>query len=90
MIEASPEKPFVLLPGKTFVLDRIEDKSGVSGTGVVAFGVILPTGRVVLEWLTKYTSIAFYENFAEMILVHGHDGKTIVRDYILPREVKNG
>ena len=63
---------------KHFYLKRIEDESGVSGTGIVAVGVILPSGHCVLEWLTFTSSIAIYKNIADVEEIHGHGGKTQV------------
>ena len=59
-----------------FYLNRIEDESGVSGTGVVARGVILPSGHCVLEWLTFTSSIAIYKNVNDLMEIHSHGGKT--------------
>ena len=63
---------------KEFYLQRNEDESGVSGTGVVARGVILPSGRCVLEWSTFHSSINIYNNIDAINEVHGHHGKTLV------------
>jgi hypothetical protein len=61
-----------------FYLKRIEDESGVSGTGIVAIGVVLPSGQCVLEWLTFTSSIAIYKNIEAVEEIHGHHGKTLV------------
>ena len=61
---------------KTFYLNRKEDETGVSGTGKVAFGIVLPTGRVAIEWTSTHSSITIFENPEEMKAVHGHGGKT--------------
>jgi len=61
-----------------FYLKRIEDESGVSGTGIVAIGVVLPSGQCVLEWLTFTSSIAIYKNIEAVNEIHGHHGKTLV------------
>lgn len=63
---------------KEFFLKRIEDESGVSGTGVVARGVVFPSGKVVLEWQTFHTSLCIYQNLADVEAIHGHHGKTLV------------
>lgn len=63
---------------RRFYLDRIEDPSGVSGTGVVAEGVQLSDGRVVLRWLTALSSVAIYESIEEVVAIHGHQGGTVV------------
>lgn len=59
-----------------FYLQRNEDESGISGTGVVARGVILPSGACVMEWLTFHSSVALYKNIQDVESIHGHGGKT--------------
>jgi len=61
-----------------FYLLRKEDQSGVSGTGIVARGVVLPSGHCVMEWLTFTSSIAIYKNINDLIEIHSHGGKTQV------------
>lgn len=63
-------------PLKEFYLLREEDETGVSGTGVVARGVILSSGHCVLEWLTFTSSINMYKNIHDVEEIHGHHGKT--------------
>lgn len=63
---------------KEFHLLRIEDQTGVSGTGVVARGVVLPSGSAVLEWSTFHSSICIYKNISDVEAIHGHHGKTLV------------
>jgi len=60
----------------TFVLNRIRDVSGVSGTGYVAEGVVLANGKVVLSWHGDTPSINIYDNVTDMLSVHGHLGST--------------
>jgi hypothetical protein len=61
-----------------FYLKRIEDESGVSGTGIVARGVVLPSGHCVLEWLTFTSSIAIYKSINDVSEIHSHGGKTLI------------
>lgn len=61
-----------------FYLMRDEDVSGTSGTGLVARGVVLPSGKCVLEWTSFHTSIAIYSNLQDVESIHGHGGKTKV------------
>jgi hypothetical protein len=61
---------------RTFYLNRKEDHTGISGTGIVARGVILPSGKCVMEWQTKHTSVSVYASLDEVRAIHGHDGKT--------------
>lgn len=63
---------------KEFHLVRVEDESGISGTGVVARGVILPSGSVCMEWSTFHSSICLYKNISDVEAIHGHHGKTLV------------
>jgi hypothetical protein len=61
-----------------FYLERLEDETGISGTGIVARGVIFPSGAVVMEWQTFHSSICFYKNIADVENIHGHGGKTVL------------
>ena len=65
-------------PLQSFYLFREEDVSGTSGTGVVAMGTVLPSGKCVLEWTSFHTSVAIYNNIQDVELIHGHGGKTKV------------
>lgn len=64
---------------RRFHLVRLEDLTGISGTGVVAEGCHFSNQKCVLSWVTKYQSVAVYDDIFELINVHGRDGKTIVR-----------
>lgn len=64
---------------RRFVLDRLEDASGVSGTGPVAEGVAFTDGTAVLRWTTAHRSTAVYASMAELEAIHGHEGRTVVR-----------
>jgi hypothetical protein len=64
---------------KIFHLLRIIDESGISGTGIVAEGICFTNGKCVLNWLTKYTSIAVYDSIDDLENIHGHNGKTIIK-----------
>ena len=63
---------------KIFHLQRNKDASGVSGTGIVADGVIFSDGVCVLHWLTDESSIGIYKSLASLIAIHGHNGSTTV------------
>lgn len=63
---------------RLFRLRRIEDESGVSGTGLIAEGVEFSHGEVVLSWVTMHRSIGVYPNIKELENIHGHGGKTVV------------
>ena len=68
---------------RRFRLMRGEDVSGVSGTGVVAEGVVFSTGKVVLSWCSEYHSVTVYDSAADLLAIHGHDGRTRV-DWLDP------
>ena len=61
-----------------FVLLRHEDETGVSGTGIVAWGVEFPDGVVALQWKGEWpTSVVFHDRGMDSVrAVHGHGGKT--------------
>lgn len=63
---------------RCFVLRRDIDTTGISGTGDVAVGVVLPSGRVVVEWLTRWDTVGFYRNIDEVQAIHGHGGQTVI------------
>lgn len=63
---------------QTFELHRVEDETGVSGTGRVAQGVIFDNGRVAMTWLTKTSSVAIYNSIEDVRTIHGHGGKTLI------------
>jgi hypothetical protein len=64
---------------RTFELVRQEDVTGVSGTGVVAYGVRFDDGQIMMRWATAHRSTTVYENIQTLIKIHGHEGKTLVR-----------
>ncbi len=63
--------------GRRFYLNRLVDVSGISGTGPVADGVEFSDHVCVIHW-RNYRSISIYRNAEDMMLVHGHDGKTVL------------
>jgi len=67
-----------LEPLKTFILQRNDDETGISGTGIVARGVVLESGQVVMEWRTFHSSITIFKNIEDVAAIHGHNGKTVV------------
>jgi len=71
-----------------FVLVRTEDVSGISGTGIVAEGILFSTGKAVLAWTTEYRSVAIYDSIGTLTAIHGHNGRTRI-EWIdsLPDEV---
>lgn len=61
---------------RTLHLERDEDVSGISGTGIVAYGVEFPDGSVVLRWDTKVRSTVFYDSIQDVETITGHGGRT--------------
>jgi len=63
---------------RRFVLQRDVDVTGVSGTGVVAEGILFSDDVAVLHWTSQWpSSIVHYERGIDSILhVHGHGGAT--------------
>jgi hypothetical protein len=61
---------------RTFQLQRDEDVTGVSGTGVVADGVVFEDGVTVLRWRGERRSTVVWASVDDAIAIHGHDGKT--------------
>lgn len=63
---------------RKFYLQRDEDVSGKSGTGIVAVGVMFPSGLCVMEWTTPIKSVGHYHSIADLEALHGHEGRTKV------------
>ena len=61
---------------KLFWLNRKEDLKGISGTGIVAEGVVFENGQAVLRWRGRHSSLAIYHSVKEMMMVHNHHNQT--------------
>ena len=61
---------------RTFILYRVTDVSGVSGTGVVAEGVEFTDGVCVCRWMTDTATTTVYDSIQDVEAIHGHDGAT--------------
>jgi hypothetical protein len=63
---------------KRFILYRRQDATGVSGTGVVATGVVWPDGHAALRWKADddeaASSTSVWSSVVDMMRVHGHGG----------------
>jgi predicted heme/steroid binding protein len=64
---------------RRFELERLEDETGISGTGAVAEGVEFYDGTVAMRWRTNTASTAFYDSITDVETIHGHGGKTVIR-----------
>ncbi|MEC4016040.1 hypothetical protein [Streptomyces sp. H27-D2] len=64
-----------------FTLRRDEDVTGVSGTGVVADGVLFPAagrGVCVVRWRGERGSTVVWDHLGHVKDIHGHDGRTVI------------
>lgn len=60
-----------------FVLCRDEDETGVSGTGMVAEGVVFSDGRVAVRWIVgEHRSTVTWDDIDAVKAIHGHGGRT--------------
>ena len=67
-----------VLEPQRFLLWRESDVSGVSGTGLVAWGVEFPDGNVVTRWNAEIAQTCVWASIEEVQKVHGHGGATRV------------
>jgi hypothetical protein len=61
---------------RRFRLVRHVDVTGISGTGVVADGVLWPDGTVTIRWRGGMPSTVNWERLDHAHAVHGHGGAT--------------
>ena len=61
---------------RRFLLMRNEDETGVSGTGIVAWGVEFPDGHCVTRWNSLAAQTCTWVALEDIESVHGHNGKT--------------
>lgn len=65
------------MTARTGVLRRVEDETGLSGTGDVAWIVEFPDGVCVTRWcVTDIRQTCVWASLDDVLAVHGHDGKT--------------
>lgn len=62
-------------PVRHFHLERRVDESGMSGTGKVAEGVMLPNGMTIMWWLKPPYSVQQYLSIDDLHFIHRHGGK---------------
>lgn len=73
--------PMAKIPYPRFELERLSDPGGVSGTGAVAEGYLLPDGTAVVLWLTKHPGLTIHrgpKGLQAVRDVHGHGGQTLI------------
>lgn len=63
---------------RRFKLVRVHDHSGVSGTGLVAYGVEFGDGVAVTRWLADVAQTCVWASIEHIEAVHGHGGDTEV------------
>ncbi|WP_207936001.1 hypothetical protein [Actinomadura sp. KC216] len=61
---------------RRFQLVRDVDVTGVSGTGIVADGVLWPDQTATVRWRGDMPSTVNWDNIAHAERVHGHGGAT--------------
>jgi hypothetical protein len=69
---------------KIYIMNRVVDVSGVSGTGIVAEVVQFSDGSCVVRWikgatLANVASTVFYDSMNDLLAVHGHGGNTVLQ-----------
>ncbi len=70
---------------RRFELVRHDDPTGVSGTGIVAIGVLFTDDVAVVRWQTEYRSTVVYSPcnghtaMEQVEKIHGHGGSTEIR-----------
>src|SRR3954452_15358425 len=72
-----------MLPRRVQIV-RKSDLSGISGTGVVAFGVEFPDGRCVTRWRGQTSGVSqtcIWDSIIDIEEIHGHNGSTRI-EYI--------
>lgn len=74
--DSSPLKRSDDTSARRFVLNRVEDFSGVSGIGIVAEGIEFSDGTCALRWKTKHRCTAIYDSILVLEHIHGHEGRT--------------
>ena len=74
-----PEEEEPITEGfRKFILLRISDVTGVSGTGVVAEGVQFTDGHIAMRWLGEMASVILHDSIENVMKIHGHGGATHV------------
>lgn len=61
---------------RLFKLVRDQDVSGISGTGLVAWGVQFPDGRVATRWNGVIAQTCAWDSIEHVERIHGHGGAT--------------
>ena len=76
-----------------FRLVRSEDETGVSGTGVVAYGTAYPNGKVAMAWHApdRPQSVAVYDSLEDVVAIHIESHKETTRlEWLSLIDLRNG
>lgn len=63
---------------RRFRLVRTKDISGVSGTGIVAEGIVFHDGQVAVSWFGRHHCVSVWPAIQDVEAIHGHEGATYV------------
>jgi hypothetical protein len=66
------------IPRRWFLF-RKRDETGMSGTGIVAWGIQWPGGMVAYKWSTSPSTIQIAQSPYDVQQIHGHDYDSEVR-----------
>lgn len=71
-----------LAPG-IYYLNRKEDLSGCSGTGIVAQFIVFDDDFAALHWFkrengSKVTTTTVFQSSEDILKLHGHEGRTVI------------
>lgn len=80
VLKAGMKLPFIAPKPAVFELHRVEDDSGISGTGHVLDGVVFPDGTTVVRWRGKYRSTAMFKNYRNFEKIHmAYHGSSVIK-----------
>lgn len=60
---------------RRFYIERMEDESGVSGTGIVMEGCEFSDGKCAGTWYSHLGTATIYDSIKVVMALHGHEGK---------------
>lgn len=67
---------------RLFVLHRVDDVHGLSGEGIVGYGIEWADGKCATRFVSndrvRHTPVSVWDRLSEVIRVHGHGGRTRV------------
>ncbi|WP_187361319.1 hypothetical protein [Phytoactinopolyspora mesophila] len=64
---------------RRFALVRHVDYTGISGVGVVAYGVVFSDGHVALRWCSEHPATSLWNSIDDVLAIHGHGDATSVQ-----------